>query len=449
MDLFFTLAICTVLVHLAGRFLWFESFRDFLPSSRYRKITLSFIGLAMLNMVCYAYLFFVSSPPVVIYKGSLSLGWIPYVLLSFYLLPRLVPQQIFVLGMQGMWVFFLHTMSIFTILYLFKENPIHERLSLELTCYLIYFLVSFPLAARMFRHMCPSRQLINDKAYGYYIAMLPMLIVLIQMPISMDQDLWTMNKLISRLISLLCFIALYRYVSLQAEDIENETLLKSANEIQQKAIRFFQNNMLLVQASARQFSVLRHDMRHQINIVYGLISEKKYDEALHFLHTFNEHLEKTAIHPFCTNPYMNAVISVYIMKAKSAGIPVSCRVSFPDNVPEVQERLSFALANLLENAIRVQEKEDKEKRFLHLTLQTKGRQVVLSVENYCSIPLHFDKDGFPTTSEPGHGTGMISVRHFITYYKGYKNFSQENDTVRFEIYFTLPNEGGSTASEHR
>lgn len=35
---------------------------------------------------------------------------------------------------------------------------------------------------------------------------------------------------------------------------------------------------------------------------------------------------------------------------------------------------------------------------------------------------------------------MTSIRHFIAYYKGYKNFSQENGVVRFEIYFTLPEE---------
>lgn len=72
---------------------------------------------------------------------------------------------------------------------------------MELSFYLIYFMVSLPLSAHMFRHMVPSRQLINDKAYGYYIALLPILIASIQIPISMDEGLWTMDKLLSRLIS--------------------------------------------------------------------------------------------------------------------------------------------------------------------------------------------------------------------------------------------------------
>ncbi|WP_299143696.1 GHKL domain-containing protein [uncultured Dialister sp.] len=439
------LAFCVVLAHLAGRYLWFESFRRFLPERSRNRMILSFLILGALNVAFYLWIFSNPAYMIMAYKSALVIGWLPYVLLSFYWLPRLIAQQIFVFGMQGLWIPLLHTVSMLTILYFFHDGETPENLYLELSFYLIYFMVSLPLSAHMFRHMVPSRQLINDKAYGYYIALLPILIACIQVPISMDQDLWTMDKILSRLISFASFLALYRYVALQAEDLENEVLLKSSNEVQQKAIRFFQNNMLLIQASMKRFSILRHDMRHQINIIYGLISSGKSEEALRFLRTFDEHLEKTAIHPFCLNPFVNAILSVYIVKAKDAGIPVTCRVNFPEKVPEVQERLSFALANLLENAIRASEKQDKDKRFLHLTLQTKGRQVVLSVENYCATPIRFDREGYPTTGEPDHGTGMTSIRHFIAYYKGYKNFSQENGVVRFEIYFTLPEEGGSAA----
>lgn len=443
------LALCVVLAHLASRYLWFESFRHFLPDHRQSRMFLSFFILGVLNVAFYLWIFSNPAYMIMAYKSALVIGWLPYVLLSFYWLPRLIAQQIFVLGMQGLWIFLLHTLSILTIIYFFNGGETSEKLYLELSFYLIYFMASLPLSAHMFRHMMPSRQLINDKAYGYYIALLPMLISLIQMPISMDQDLWTMDKLLSRLISFSTFWALYRYVALQAEDLENEVLLKSTNEIQQKAIRFFQNNMLLIQASMKQFSILRHDMRHQMNMLYGLISSGNQEEALQLLRSYDEHLEKTAIHPFCLNPFVNAVISVYIVKARDAGIPVTCRVNFPEEVPEVQERLSFALANLLENAIRVSEKQDKEKRFLHINLQTKGRQVILCIENYCASPIHFDKEGFPTTDNPGHGTGMTSIRHFIAHYKGYKSFSQENEMVRFEIYFTLPEEGGSAAKGRR
>ena len=317
------LALCVVLAHLAGRYLWFESFRRFLPERSRNRMILSFFILGALNVAFYLWIFSYPAYMIMAYKGSMVLGWIPYVLLSFYWLPRLIAQQIFVFGMQGLWIPLLHTISMFTVIHFFGGGKTPEKLYMELSFYLIYFMVSLPLSAHMFRHMVPSRQLINDKAYGYYIALLPILIASIQIPISMDEGLWTMDKLLSRLISFTIFWAFYRYVALQARDLETEVLLKSTNEVQQKAIRFFQNNMLLIQASTKQFSILRHDMRHQINILYGLISSGKSEEALHLLRSFDEHLEKTAIHPFCLNPFVNAVLSVYIVKAKDAGIPVT------------------------------------------------------------------------------------------------------------------------------
>ena len=129
MDTISSLALCTVLVHLAGRFIFFQAFLDFLPQNRWKKMALSFIILALLNFIFYYVLFQGFTHTVILYKASLALGWIPYVLLSFYWLPRFIAQQIFVLGMQGLWSFFLHTASILTIISLGKNIPVEWRLS--------------------------------------------------------------------------------------------------------------------------------------------------------------------------------------------------------------------------------------------------------------------------------------------------------------------------------
>lgn len=83
MDTISSLTLCTVLVHLAGRFIWFQAFRDFLPQNRWKKMALSFIILALLNFIFYYVLLQGFTHTVVLYKASQALGWIPYVLLSF------------------------------------------------------------------------------------------------------------------------------------------------------------------------------------------------------------------------------------------------------------------------------------------------------------------------------------------------------------------------------
>jgi sensor histidine kinase regulating citrate/malate metabolism len=122
---------------------------------------------------------------------------------------------------------------------------------------------------------------------------------------------------------------------------------------------------------------------------------------------------------------------------KEEGFKVTTQINFPANVPVLEEQLSVVLANLMENGIRVTSEEPKEKRFIHVQLQKKGNQAVLSVENYYSKPINFDKDGFPRTTRKGHGIGMISIRKFLEQYKGYKDFTQTDGTVRFIIYFRM------------
>ena len=138
------LVLCVVLAHLAGRYLWFESFRHFLPERSRNRMILSFFILGALNVAFYLWIFSYPAYMIMAYKGSMVLGWIPYVLLSFYWLPRLIAQQIFVFGMQGLWVPLLHTISMFTVIHFFGGGETPEKLYMELSFYLIYFMVFLP-----------------------------------------------------------------------------------------------------------------------------------------------------------------------------------------------------------------------------------------------------------------------------------------------------------------
>ena len=137
------------------------------------------------------------------------------------------------------------------------------------------------------------------------------------------------------------------------------------------------------------------------------------------------------------NPYINAILSVYINRAREEGFSVTTQINFPESVPILEEQLAVVLANLMENAIRITSQEPKEKRFLEVHLQTKGKQAVLEVDNYCSKPIIFNAEGFPSTMKKGHGIGMVSTRRFIEHYKGYKDFSQTDGRVKFIIYFRM------------
>lgn len=154
----------------------------------------------------------------------------------------------------------------------------------------------------------------------------------------------------------------------------------------------------------------------------------------------HEDLERTATHPYCLNPIINAIISIYFEKAKELSVRTSHKISFPQSLPSIESPLAYVLANLLENAIQASAAMPKEKRTVDLTLLMKGNQIALSVVNPYDTPICFDENGYPKTDKEGHGFGMVSIARFLDAHNAYKNFTQEDGKVRFEAYFTVEDE---------
>ena len=64
-----------------------------------------------------------------------------------------------------------------------------------------------------------------------------------------------------------------------------------------------------VQAMDKQVRTVRHDMNNQLQIIYGLLSQERYDEAKAFLNEYSISLEKTKEYIHTDDPIFNTVIN--------------------------------------------------------------------------------------------------------------------------------------------
>lgn len=288
--------------------------------------------------------------------------------------------------------------------------------------------------------MLPSKRFMNEKSYSYYMAAIPMLLVIAATPTSLLGKLWSPDKLFVWLILTVFFIAFNRYLILEKKDFETLTNIQSANHLMEKSISFLQSYAQILQDNGKEMSLFRHDLRHRILALHGLLQQGQTEEALALLESSHEDLERTATHPYCLNPIINAIISIYFEKAKELSVRTSHKISFPQSLPSIESSLAYVLANLLENAIQASATMPKEKRTVDLTLLMKGNQIALSVANPYDTPIHFDENGYPKADKEGHGFGMVSIARFLDAHNAYKNFTQEDGIVRFEAYFTVEDE---------
>jgi hypothetical protein len=431
--------VTVTITHLIGALIRYVPFRDVLSKKQKRGMLVSYLVMAAIMFPVYLHAFADPSTRVPYLKIAFSLGVFVYVAAGLFWFHTRIAQQLYIFGMQGLWVSTIHTFAGILIYYVLHIDTGQDQLFTISVIDPLCNLLLLPFSLYLFSRMRPSSLLMGDKPYGYYMALLPLAIVFIQIPqnLNMDQFFWNANRILMRVITAVCFFIMYKGVRLEDENLASEIHLRSVNDTQRKTIHFLQSYTLLVQQGSKKFSILRHDMRHHIQLVYALIHDDKKEEALKALESFDTQLDKTAIRPYSLNPYINAILSVYINRAQEEGFKVTTQINFPENVPVLEEQLSVVLASLMENAIRVTSREPREKRFLEVHLQAKGKQAVLEVENYCSKPLIFNAEGFPSTTKKGHGIGMVSTRRFIEQYKGYKDFSQTDGHVKFIIYFRM------------
>lgn len=431
------LMIPILILQWAGAYIRYLPFTPFMGKRKNRQVYRLFFCLLCINLLWQSAVFLTFGITVLTYKTILAIGWVPYFLSMLYVLPEYKPQQIFLMGMQGMYMYLLHALSGLTILFLFPHPEPVDFMTPQLWIYVLYLGCTYPLIRPIFMHLMPSKQLINEKPYSYYMAALPLLLILNLVPTSLMGNLWTPDKISAWLFLFPVFYVFYKYISLESADMEDQIRIQSANDLMRKAIKFLRHYALTSQESARQMSLIRHDFRHHIRALHQLLLEGHTKEALSLLETFDEDLERTVVHPYCLNPYLNAIITIYFQQAKQHHIPITYKINVPASLPQVESDLAFMLANLLENALRASRAMAEEKRYLKLFLNVKGNQVVLSIENYYDKPITFNEKGFPVTTRSGHGIGMISVASVLTKYNGYHSFTQEDGIVRFECYFMM------------
>jgi sensor histidine kinase regulating citrate/malate metabolism len=101
---------------------------------------------------------------------------------------------------------------------------------------------------------------------------------------------------------------------------------------------------------------------------------------------------------------------VAVAEKKSIKVKVSANIPYKPGVDEMQ--LAIAISNLFENAIHACEKVPENDRFIEITSRFK-QQLLFEIVNSCDGKITLNEEGYPITTEVGHGIGTRSVLDFV------------------------------------
>lgn len=171
---------------------------------------------------------------------------------------------------------------------------------------------------------------------------------------------------------------------------------------------------------------LRHDIRHHIQILSGLLADDRTEEAKDYLARLSDTADDLTIRQYCKNPVVNSVLSVFDEQAQADGISTDFQVEFPEKTPVDPLELGVVLSNALENAIHACREVSQTDRKVKLVFRYFGDRLIFQVTNPYAGDIVFDKNGIPITRKAGHGDGCQSIAAFTKKYHSTVDYRAEN-----------------------
>lgn len=428
-------ALQITLIQIAAFYLRYYAFRDQLTPPQQRKLWQKIAGLGIICVGFYTLLFSYTNIVVATYKAILLIGWIPYQFFLMDALPRQRLSHTFIVSMSFLWNFITHSISCIIIALFFIHCTERVVLQAEAAIDLITYLILLPLSRKLFTDLLHTFARFTRPLVRLYISILPFIMTVGYVAMISDEIMWhTWEERLARLLLPVAFVFTYHYIMGTAKQIYQRKRLQHNKSIMKQELLYLEEARLLAADNKNHVQKQLSSLLETYEQLRQLINDGNLEEAKAYIEQQEEKLSVGAIMSYTDNAIVNAAISIYLNRAKNAGIKITPKVNLPRNMKTDENDLSVLLANLLENALLACIKEQG-LREITLILQHTDSQCVLEIANTFHGNLKLGEDGLPNASHSGHGIGMLSLKTFLNKYDGYADFNCENGWARITIYW--------------
>ena len=196
--------------------------------------------------------------------------------------------------------------------------------------------------------------------------------------------------------------------------------------IQNKDIKIIESQLNLQRENYRSLieftedrSKLKHDLRHHILIVKGMLETGNSERAFKYIQQFNQSELMKDIPVLCMNITADSLIKYYMSIALNKGIDFQTKLNIPEDININSIDLSVILGNCIENSINACEKLcNGESKYIELKTSVIGQQLIIKIKNSFNGVIKKDGEAFISSSHDGCGIGINSIIAAAKKYKG-------------------------------
>ena len=192
-----------------------------------------------------------------------------------------------------------------------------------------------------------------------------------------------------------------------------QTQKRAAAEMQRSMLESELEQSQLEMDSLRQLeaqtAIYQHDMRHHLNMLDGLLSSGKPEQAEEYIQKVQADIESITPRRFCENELVNLLCSSFTAKASKAGITLTVEAKLPNALAISDTELCSLLSNGLENALHAASEQPAGERWVTLYCGVRQNKLLIEIRNPCTGEVVM-QDGIPVSGREDHGFGCRSIR---------------------------------------
>lgn len=225
----------------------------------------------------------------------------------------------------------------------------------------------------------------------------------------------------------LVFLLVYfRYSENQHEVRRYKDLIEMQLLSQQKEIE-------QVKAAQKAMAILRHDMRHHLNVLHAQLQSGNVEDAVGYIRQVEKACSDTEVTVYCDNEILNAVLSIWQTRFTERGLTLNYDISVNHSLSCPDLALCTILSNALENAMNsLMGTDASEEKWVRLKMFQKDGRLMIKMENPCKQIPRF-VDAIPISEKKDHGIGTRSMVYYVEKLHGQCSFSVQDEKFLLRI----------------
>ena len=205
-------------------------------------------------------------------------------------------------------------------------------------------------------------------------------------------------------------------------------------------VRAAKDSLLHMRRAEEATRMARHDLRHHVETLRGLLKEGAFDRCRSYLDELASGHDATAPVRYSDNLVVNAALTGYLAPAQERGVEVRCDVHVPEELPLRDTELAVLLSNMLSNALEACDRArlaGRRRPYVDFAMRVEGDRLVARCENVMPADTSFDAT---SKSDGGdHGWGLPAMRQIVEAHDGALVIDSDEGAIVVRLVLKLGN----------